>query len=78
MSSGAVVYDAYIDGLMKGGNFQKAEEIFQRMKKDCCQPSVNTYTMLINLYGKVSSMVFTINLYNFFSFSFKKCIQISM
>lgn len=78
MYSGAVVYDAYIDGLMKGGNPQKAEEIFQRMKKECCEPSVNSYTMLINLYGKVSSMVFTINLYNLFSFIFKKYIQISV
>lgn len=78
MYSGAVVYDAYIDGLMKGGNPQKAEEIFQRMKKECCEPLVNTYTMLINLYGKVSSMVFTINFYNLFSFSFKKYIQISV
>jgi pentatricopeptide repeat protein len=56
MYSGAIVYNAYIDGLMKGGNPQKAEEIFQRMKRDCCEPSVDTYTMLINLYGKVSSL----------------------
>ena len=27
---------------MKGGNPQKAEEIFQRMKKDCCEPCVDT------------------------------------
>lgn len=52
--SGALVYDAYIDGLIKGGNTQKAVDIFQRMKRDSCQPSTNTYTMLINLYGKVT------------------------
>lgn len=53
-NSGAVVYNAYINGLMKGGNPDKAEEIFQRMKREGCKPSTETYTMLINLYGKVS------------------------
>jgi pentatricopeptide repeat protein len=73
MYSGAIVYNAYIDGLMKGGNPQKAEEIFQRMKRDCCEPSVDTYTMLINLYGKVSSL-HTSSTYIIFFF-FIKCIQ---
>lgn len=50
----AVVYNAYINGLMKGGNPDKAEEIFERMKRDGCKPSTETYTMLINLYGKVN------------------------
>ncbi|KAB5532330.1 hypothetical protein DKX38_019000 [Salix brachista] len=54
----AIVYNAYIDGLMKAGNPQRAIEIFQRMKNDGCQPSTNTYTLLINLHGKVSSVVF--------------------
>lgn len=53
MFSGAVVYNAYIDGLMKGQNTQKAIDIFQRMKRDNCQPSTETYTLMINLYGKV-------------------------
>lgn len=48
------MYNAYIDGLMKGGDTQKAVEIFERMKRDRCQPSTATYTMLINLYGKVN------------------------
>ena len=61
---GAVVYNAYINGLMKGGNSDKAEEIFKRMKKDACKPTTETYTMLINLYGKVS-------LLRFFVFSLK-------
>ncbi|MCI01008.1 pentatricopeptide repeat-containing protein, partial [Trifolium medium] len=52
LPSSAVVYNAYINGLMKGGNFDKAEEIFQRMKKDGCKLSIESYTMLINLYGK--------------------------
>lgn len=52
-SAGALVYNAYIDGLMKGRNSQKALVIFERMKRESCQPSTDTYTMLINLYGKV-------------------------
>lgn len=47
------MYNAYIDGLIKGGNIEWALEIFQRMKKDRCKPSTDTYTMIINLYGKV-------------------------
>jgi pentatricopeptide repeat protein len=43
---------------MKAGNPQRAIEIFQRMKSDGCQPSTDTYTLLINLHGKVSSVVF--------------------
>lgn len=43
-----------MNGLMKGRNFDKAEEVFQRMKRDGCKLSTETYTMLINLYGKVS------------------------
>jgi pentatricopeptide repeat protein len=55
---GEIVYNAYIDGLMKAGNPQRAIEIFQRMKNDGCQPSTDTYTLLINLHGKVRSVVF--------------------
>ena len=55
---GAIVYNAYIDGLMKAGNPQRAIEIFQRLKNDGCQPSTDTYTLLINLHGKVSSVIF--------------------
>ena len=50
-------------------NPQKAEEIFQMMKRDCC----DTYTMLINLYGKVSSL-HTSSTYTIFFF-FIKWIQ---
>lgn len=52
--SGVVVYNAYIDGLLKARKPQKALEIFQRMKNSRCKPSTDTYTMIINLYGKVS------------------------
>lgn len=51
--AGTVVYNAYINGLIRGRNTSKAVEIFQRMKSEQCQPSTDTYTMLINLYGKV-------------------------
>jgi pentatricopeptide repeat protein len=52
-----VVYNAYIDALMKGRNNVKALVIFHRMKRNQCQPNSDTYTLLINLYGKVSSIL---------------------
>lgn len=51
--AGTIVYNAYINGLIRGRNTSKAVEIFQRMKTEQCQPSTDTYTMLINMYGKV-------------------------
>lgn len=51
---GSVVYNAYIEGLIKGGNSKKAIELYRRMKQERCEPTTDTYTMLINLYGKVS------------------------
>ncbi|CAN1128574.1 Pentatricopeptide repeat-containing protein At2g35130, partial [Linum perenne] len=38
-NSGAIMYSAYIDGLMKAGNSERAVESFQRMRRDSCQPS---------------------------------------
>lgn len=55
--AGVIVYNAYIDGLMKRKNFHKAEEVYQNMKKDRCQPSNETYTMIINLYGRVDCFI---------------------
>lgn len=52
-----MVYNAYIQGLVKGGEPQKAIEIFDRMKRESCQPSTETYTLMINLYGKVNLVV---------------------
>ena len=46
----AVVYNAYINRLMKGGNSDKAELHVKRMKKDAFKPTIETYTMLVNLY----------------------------
>ncbi|KAF5944907.1 hypothetical protein HYC85_018984 [Camellia sinensis] len=43
--SSIIVYNAYIDGLIKGRNSRKVEEIFERMKRDHCQPTTDTYTM---------------------------------
>ncbi|KAE9618488.1 hypothetical protein Lal_00047216 [Lupinus albus] len=62
--SGAVVYNAYMNGLMKGGNHSKAEEIFQRMKRDKCVPSNETYTMLINLYGKAGTSYMALKVFH--------------
>ncbi|KAI8559618.1 hypothetical protein RHMOL_Rhmol04G0187400 [Rhododendron molle] len=55
---GTVVYTAYMNGLLKITNSQKVVEIFERMKRDHSEPSTETYTMMINLYGKVISAVF--------------------
>ncbi|KAJ4825732.1 hypothetical protein Tsubulata_035305 [Turnera subulata] len=60
----AVVYNAYIDGLMKNGNSKRAIEIFNRMKRDSCQPSTETYTLLINLHGKASQSYMAMKLFN--------------
>ena len=65
----AIVYNAYINGLMKGGNSDKAKHIFKRTKKDACKPTTETYTMLINLYRKVS-------LVRFFVFCLKLTVSI--
>lgn len=50
---GTIVYNAYIDGLIKTRDSQRALAVFQRMKRDNCEPNTETYTMVINLYGKV-------------------------
>ncbi|KAI8531872.1 hypothetical protein RHMOL_Rhmol11G0169600 [Rhododendron molle] len=54
---GTVVYTAYMN-VLKVTNSQKVVEIFERMKRDHSEPSTETYTMIINLYGKVISAVF--------------------
>ena len=56
--AGTCVYNAYIDGLLKGRNSQKALQVFEKLKRDHCEPSTKTYTMLINLYGKVISVLY--------------------
>lgn len=53
-SSGTIVYNAYMDGLLKRRDSQQALAIFQRMKRENCEPTAETYTMVINLYGKVN------------------------
>ncbi|KAL5731417.1 hypothetical protein ACHQM5_004146 [Ranunculus cassubicifolius] len=59
-----VVYNAYIDGLMKERNMEKAVEIFVRMKRERCQPSTETYTMLINIHGKVNRSYMALKLFH--------------
>lgn len=73
------MYNAYIDGLVKGGNNVKAVEIFHRMKRDGCQPSTDTYTMLINVYGKVSPKRLKLRtLLSAFEFSLSYCFSTRM
>ncbi|KAL0721065.1 hypothetical protein Bca4012_035664 [Brassica carinata] len=51
----ATVYNAYIEGLMKRrGNTEEAIDVFQRMKRERCKPTTETYNLMINLYGKAS------------------------
>ena len=50
---GATVYNAYLDGLLKARCTEKAVEVYQRMKKERCRTNTETYTLMINVYGKV-------------------------
>ncbi|KAG5396361.1 hypothetical protein IGI04_018175 [Brassica rapa subsp. trilocularis] len=51
----ATVYNAYIEGLTKRkGNTEEAIDVFQRMKRERCKPTTETYNLMINLYGKAS------------------------
>lgn len=50
----ATVYNAYLDGLLKARCSEKAVEVYQRMKKERCRTNTETYTLMINVYGKVS------------------------
>lgn len=49
----ATVYNAYLDGLLKARCSEKAVEVYQRMKKERCRTNTETYTLMINVYGKV-------------------------
>ncbi|PWZ21937.1 Pentatricopeptide repeat-containing protein [Zea mays] len=50
----ATVYNAYLDGLLKARCSEKAVEVYQRMKKERCRTNTETYTLMINVYGKGS------------------------
>ncbi|CAA7021560.1 unnamed protein product [Microthlaspi erraticum] len=51
----ATVYNAYIEALTKRkGNNEEAINVFQRMKRERCKPTTETYNLMINLYGKAS------------------------
>jgi pentatricopeptide repeat protein len=52
------VYNAYIDGLLKARCTEKAVEVYQRMKKERCRTNTETYTLMINVYGKVRTFLF--------------------
>jgi pentatricopeptide repeat protein len=57
---GATVYNAYLDGLLKARCTEKAVEVYQRMKKERCRTNTETYTLMINVYGKVSHFAFNV------------------
>uniref|UniRef100_M8BUQ1 inositol-phosphate phosphatase n=1 Tax=Aegilops tauschii TaxID=37682 RepID=M8BUQ1_AEGTA len=48
----ATVYNAYLDGLLKARCAEKAVEVYQRMKRERCRTNTETYTLMINVYGK--------------------------
>ncbi|KAH0451969.1 hypothetical protein IEQ34_019268 [Dendrobium chrysotoxum] len=61
VSPGAVAYNAYMDGLLKGRNIQKAVEasqsimalkVFNEMKTEKCRPNICTFTALINAFAR--------------------------
>lgn len=56
--SGTIVYNAYIEGLSKRRDSQQALAVFQRMKRENCELNAETYTMVINLFGKVITTLF--------------------
>lgn len=49
----ATVYNAYLDGLLKARCTEKAVEVYQRMKRERCRANTETFTLMINVYGKV-------------------------
>lgn len=52
--SGLVTYNTYLEVLGKSGSWQQAEDVFRDMQKKGILPAVNTFTLMINIYGKVS------------------------
>lgn len=53
---GLVTYNTYLEVLSKTGNLRQAEYAFLEMQKRGILPVVNTYTIMINMYGKVSRL----------------------
>jgi pentatricopeptide repeat protein len=55
--------------MKRKGNTEEAIDVFQRMKRDRCKPTTETYNLMINLYGKVYSLtLFAMNTLGFRKF----------
>lgn len=60
MLPGLVTYNTYLEVLNKSGSWQLAEDVFREMQNRGVPPAVNTFTLMINIYGKVSHFPFQI------------------
>jgi pentatricopeptide repeat protein len=60
-----VTYNTYLEVLGKSGSWQQAEDVFRDMQKRGILPAVNTFTIMINIYGKVSHIPTTHSLPHF-------------
>lgn len=55
--SGIATYNTYLEVLGKSGRLSQAEDTFRDMQKQGILPAVNTFTIMINIYGKVSHLL---------------------
>lgn len=62
--SGLVTYNTYLEVLGKSGSWQQAEDVFRDMQKKGVLPTVNTFTLMINIYGKVSHLLASNHLFH--------------
>lgn len=71
--AGATVYNAYLDGLLKARCTEKVVEVYQRMKRERCRTNTETYTLMINVYGKVRQFCYEITSNFFWHFDIVAC-----
>ena len=76
--SGLVTYNTYLEVLSKSGSWQQAEDVFRDMQKRGVLPAVNTFTIMINIYGKVSHIPATHDLLHIGYPSSKLCIRLGI
>lgn len=74
--SGLVTYNTYLEVLGKSGSWQQAEDVFRDMQKRGVLPAVNTFTIMINIYGKVSHIPTTHNLLHIEHSSLRFCSRL--
>lgn len=53
MKLDVVAWSTTISALAKAGQWELAEQKFQQMKQNGCQPNIVTYSSLIKAYGDV-------------------------